>query len=364
MTSSATMSRSQLAIAMAFFTGAIFITDLSVPLGVAGGVPYVAVVLLALWSPHEQDVLLTSLGAIGLTLVGWGVSPEPAAGTPVWAVASNRAIAVFAIAACGGGCYVWQRTRAEFAIVREELFESERRRQENESLARLGKMSALIAHEVKNPLAGMRAALQVLGRGMPAASPERQIMTEICGRVDALHVTLENMLVYGRPDAARTEDVSVRAIIASAIAQFREVPAHQSVVVEVSHDTNITVVADPRRCTAALYNLLLNASQAMEHQGQIRIQTSLYSGWCRLVMEDNGPGIPPDLLPKIFDPFVTTKARGSGLGLAIVQQTLDQHNGTVSVSSELGVGTRVTLSLPVVDLENLTEHKELILSDL
>jgi two-component system sensor kinase FixL len=221
----------------------------------------------------------------------------------------------------------------------------ERQLAEQTALARLGEMAAVVAHEVKNPLAGIRGAIQVIGDRLPADNRDRPMIAAIVARIDALSEMMRDLLLFARPPKPDLQPVDVRSIVASTADLLAQDPALAAVDVPIDGAAP-PLRADPRLLQAVFLNLMVNAAQAMEGRGTLRVSIAAEDGVCRLVFADQGPGIPPGVREQIFTPFFTTKARGSGLGLPTSRRLVEAHGGTIDVECPPEGGTRVIVSLP------------------
>jgi PAS domain S-box-containing protein len=228
-------------------------------------------------------------------------------------------------------------------ITQRKLAESQIRQQG--ALTQLGKLAAVVAHEVRNPLAGLRASLQVLQSRFPANARERDVINEMILRIDGLNEKVEDLLLYARPRAPQLQAVEVRPIIQEAAAGAQAAAGPTCASVEVS-EGNAIARADPDMLRAAVLNLTMNACQATEN-GLVEIHVSAENGLCRIEVRDRGPGITSELRDRIFEPFVTTRSGGTGLGLAIVKRLLDLQGGSVTLSDRDGGGTVAELTLPL-----------------
>jgi two-component system, LuxR family, sensor kinase FixL len=217
---------------------------------------------------------------------------------------------------------------------------------EQTALARLGEMAAVIAHEVKNPLAGIRGAIQVIGGRLPAGSKDAAITKEIVNRIDALNDLMEDLLLFARPPQPHPMPVDVARIIASTVELLNQDPALRGVHVDID-GVAPTISADAELLKIVFLNLLVNGAQSMQGRGLIRITLTPDDGHCRIVFEDRGPGIPAEILEKIFTPFFTTKARGTGLGLPTAKRIVEAHRGRIQITCPPGGGTTVSVHLPV-----------------
>jgi signal transduction histidine kinase len=217
---------------------------------------------------------------------------------------------------------------------------------ERAALARLGEMAAVVAHEVKNPLAGIRGALQVIGGRLPETSRDRAIVGDVVARLDSLNEIVQDLLVFARPREPRLSPVSVAELLEDTAALLRKDVAHAGVDVTISGDRPL-IGADPEQLQTAFLNLLLNAVQASSSGDRIRVTIASDDGVCRVAIADSGPGIPPGTADKIFEPFFTTKHRGTGLGLPTARRVIELHHGSIAVDCPPGGGTVVTVTLPL-----------------
>jgi two-component system sensor kinase FixL len=225
--------------------------------------------------------------------------------------------------------------------------EMEAQLREQESLVRLGQMAAIIAHEVKNPLAAVRGAIQVIGKRLPPTSREAPVVSEIISRLDALNQLVGDLLLFARPPQPRPVPLDVRSVIAATIALMREDAAHRTIEIELT-GSSPPVMGDAELLKIVFLNLLLNSAHAVRDQGQIHVALSAPDGTCQVVVADNGPGIAQEVRAKLFTPFVTTKSRGTGLGLSTVKRLLEAHHGTVEIACPQAGGTVVTVRLPLI----------------
>jgi PAS domain S-box-containing protein len=221
----------------------------------------------------------------------------------------------------------------------------EERLREQSTLARLGEMAAVLAHEVKNPLAGIRGAIQVIGGRLPEGGRDAAMTKEIVARIDALNELMKDLLLFARPPQPRPTAVEVAVLIATTAHLLREDPALKGIRVQVE-GTAPPIEADPELLKIVFQNLMVNSAHAMQGQGTIRISVTTADSVCRIAFSDAGPGIPPEIREKIFTPFFTTKSRGSGLGLPTAKRLIEAHRGTISIDCPPGGGTTVSIQLP------------------
>ena len=221
----------------------------------------------------------------------------------------------------------------------------EERLREGAALARVGEMAAVIAHEVKNPLAGIRGAIQVIGSRMPAESRDSAVLSDIVKRIDALDGLIKDLLVFARPPQPRRAAVDVVPLVTMTADLLCQDPSLKNVTVDVEGSAP-PVFADAEMLKIVFQNLLVNSAHAMHGQGRIDVAIETSDSTCRIAFTDTGPGIPPEIRDKIFTAFFTTKSRGTGLGLATAKRLIEAHQGEIHVECPPGGGTRVTLNLP------------------
>ena len=226
--------------------------------------------------------------------------------------------------------------------------ELEERLREATALARLGEMAAVIAHEVKNPLAAVRGAVQVIGSRLGGRGNDAAIIKEIIARLDALNDLIQDLLVFARPPAPKPVRVDVHSLVESVATLLKRDPAFQALDVTIA-GAPPAAQADPNLLTIAIQNLLINSAQAMQGRGDIRVTLSAEGPSVRIEIADAGPGIPAEIRAALFRPFKTTKARGTGLGMATAKRLIESQSGQIEVQSPPAGGTIVTLIVPAAE---------------
>lgn len=222
----------------------------------------------------------------------------------------------------------------------------EARLREQASLVRLGEMAAVIAHEIKNPLAGIRGAVQVIGSRLTPESRDAAVTREIVTRIDALNGLIQDLLLFARPPQPRPRPVDVSSLVATTIDILRSDPVVAGVEIGVD-GTSPPVLADPELLKIVFQNLLINSAQAMRGKGRIGITLKSSNGRCEVRVADAGPGIPVDIRDRLFTPFFTTKARGTGLGLSTAKRLIEAQGGAIRVEFPGDGGTTVAVTLPL-----------------
>jgi two-component system sensor kinase FixL len=205
----------------------------------------------------------------------------------------------------------------------------EDRLREATAMARLGEMAAVIAHEVKNPLAAVRGAIQVIGSRMKGGTGDAAVVQEIIARIDALNILIQDLLVFARPPKPRLVATDLRALLTAVARLLKSDPAFGQL-----------------EMTIVFQNLMINAAQAMQGRGELTITLETSGDWHRVAIIDRGPGIHPDIRAALFRPFKTTKARGTGLGMATAKRLVELHEGRISVDCPADGGTTVIVELP------------------
>ncbi len=223
----------------------------------------------------------------------------------------------------------------------------EARLREQTALARLGEMAAVIAHEVKNPLTAVRGAIQVIGGRLPAGNRDAPIVKEILSRLDGLNNLIQDLLRFARPPEPRLGGVELKPLLEMTADLLRNDPSFADLQIDVTGAPS-PIKADAELLKIVFQNLMINAAQAMHCQGRVGIAITPTKGQYRVTVEDQGPGIAAEVRDRLFQPFVTTKARGTGLGLSIAKRLVEAHGGTIGVDCPRAGGTRVTVDLPAI----------------
>jgi len=227
--------------------------------------------------------------------------------------------------------------------------------QEQATLTRLGAMAAVVAHEVKNPLAGIRGALQVIGSRMATQSAERAIVGDIQHRIDALNEMVQDLLLFARPTQPRVAPVSMSSLLGGAKELLTRDPTHPGVQVEIEGE-NVTIHGDAEQLQRVFLNLFINAAQAMGQEGRIDVRVATNSDWCDVTVTDTGPGLTEEVRARMFEPFFTTKHRGSGLGLPTAKRIVDLHGGEITADSPAGSGAVIKVRLPRAPMPEKAER--------
>ena len=230
-----------------------------------------------------------------------------------------------------------------------------------ERLEGVAELSASLAHEIKNPLASIRSAVEQLSHSPFSGADERSLANLVMRESDRLSRLLSEFLDFARVRVARLEPLDLSALLAGAVRLALSHPDKGDGVAIVSHvqPGEFVIDGDEDLLHRALFNLLLNAIQASPTNGEVHVEvsaptqeqigsgTAFPQGAVAISVTDTGPGIPAEIRNRLFDPFFTTKPGGSGLGLAVVHRAIDAHRGLVFLDSST-TGTRFTIVLPCV----------------
>jgi PAS domain S-box-containing protein len=236
----------------------------------------------------------------------------------------------------------------EYIAIRHDITErvrSETALREQTALARVGKLAAIVAHEVRNPLAGIRGAVQVIGKRMPPERSEQRIISEIVTRIDTLNEIVEDLLLFARPKIPVLATIPAAALVRDTVSLLRDDPRFSNIELKVE-TTDAKVLADAEQIKLVLLNLLLNAAQAIDGRGTVHIDSRSADGWHELRITDHGPGIPNEVRERLFEPFFTTKNQGTGLGLSTAKRILEMHGGSILLESPPSGGVTAVVRLP------------------
>ena len=228
-------------------------------------------------------------------------------------------------------------------------------------LVSLGKLASGIAHELRNPLAGIKTTAQALGEEMNGDDSRREYLHRITKEIDRLNDLLKTFFSFAKPQNLNLVHCHIKDIINEIIPFLIKEIADKGIRFnETYHPQLPKVEVDKTQMHQVFLNLFLNAIQAMPNGGELRIEanpvishssTGSQQNFIKVVISDSGRGIPPQIVHKIFDPFFTTKSRGIGLGLSITYQIIKKHGGTIKVDSQWEKGTSFVINLPET-LEN------------
>ncbi len=217
-----------------------------------------------------------------------------------------------------------------------------------EHMATLGELAAGLAHEIRNPLAGIAGVMQIVGRDLPPSSPACDVVKDVQEEVVRINRIVSDLLETARPRPPEFQLADLNATVEHAVAFARQQVLSKPIDIELRKAPELALVEhDPRQLHQVLLNLLLNATQALDGAGRISVMISqVDESSVSVSINDTGLGISPENLAHIFRPFFTTKGHGTGLGLPLARRIAEEHGGKLEVTSDLGHGSTFTLVLP------------------
>ena len=234
------------------------------------------------------------------------------------------------------------RNRAEI----EELHKREMARAEH--LATLGELAAGLAHEIRNPLAGIAGVVDIMGKELAANSPSRAVIGDVHREVLHIQAILNDLLSYARPRPPAFHAANINTTVEQAVVLARQQVLTKPIQVSFEPNPSLPLVEhDPALIQQVLLNIALNGIQAISGAGQVSLSLLQNHDNVSITVSDTGRGISPDALPHIFKPFFTTRSEGTGLGLSLANGIVQSHGGRIDVTSAVGKGTTFKVSLPI-----------------
>jgi two-component system NtrC family sensor kinase len=216
-----------------------------------------------------------------------------------------------------------------------------------EHLATLGELAASLAHEIRNPLAGIAGVIEIIGRDLPATSPARPVVKDVRQEISRISKTLTQLLETARPRRPDIRLSNVNTTVEHAVMLARQQVISKPIQIDLQKALDLPEVEhDSDQIHQVLLNLLLNAVQAIDGAGFVRVDIGLQDRYARIVVSDTGRGISASDLANIFRPFYTTKGNGTGLGLSLARRIVEEHHGSITVTSTIGQGSQFTVLLP------------------
>jgi signal transduction histidine kinase len=237
------------------------------------------------------------------------------------------------------------KAAAEFRM-RQQNRDLERRLQTSERLAMIGKLAAGVAHELNNPLDGVTRFVKLARDGLPSDSDGHDFLDAAIHGLRRMSSIVKDLLTFSRNVVIEAEEEALESLLREAVSQI--VAARSGDRLDVRFDLAVPGIRVPRGMFQVFQNLVSNAADAVTPEGVIEISARIEDGELLLAVRDNGAGIPEEIRDRVFEPFFTTKepGRGTGLGLSIVARIMERFGGGVSLESEVGRGTTVTVFLP------------------
>jgi len=232
---------------------------------------------------------------------------------------------------------------------REEIAELHKREMARaEHLATLGELAAGLAHEIRNPLAGIAGVVEVMSKELPADGPSRAVMGDVQKEVLHIQAILSDLLSYARPRPPAFHLADLNTTVEQAVLLARQQVLTKPIQISFKKNPSLPPVEhDAALIQQVVLNLLLNAIQAISKTGEVGVRLLREQSFAVIQVSDTGRGIPADALPKIFKPFFTTRSEGTGLGLSLANGIVQSHGGRIEITSVVQKGTQFMVWLPI-----------------
>lgn len=248
---------------------------------------------------------------------------------------------------CHAGIIVIFQDLTQLKSMEEELKKADR-------LSAIGQLSAHIAHEIRNPLASISGSVQLLAQGEGICAKDRKLIEIVVRETDRLNNLIKDFLGYARPITPTKRSIYLSELLHSVKVLVAQDPRFTGCRFDVNAPCGITIFADHDQVEQVMWNLVLNAAEAMPEGGTITatatITGAIDSAMARIVITDTGIGMDNEAKNRVFEPFFTTKKGGTGLGLATVYRLIEAHSGTIAVESSKGKGTKFVIHLPIAGI--------------
>lgn len=216
-----------------------------------------------------------------------------------------------------------------------------------EHLATLGELAASLAHEIRNPLAGIAGVIEIIARDLPAASPASAVVKDVRQEINRISKTLTQLLETARPRRPEVRLSNLNTTVEHAVMLARQQVISKPIKIDLQKAADLPEVEhDSDQIHQVLLNLLLNSVQAIDGAGFVRVDIGSQDRYARIVVSDTGRGIASTDLANIFRPFYTTKGNGTGLGLSLARRIVEEHHGSITVTSTIGQGSQFAVLLP------------------
>jgi signal transduction histidine kinase len=217
-----------------------------------------------------------------------------------------------------------------------------------EHFATLGEIATGLAHEIRNPLAGIAGVIEIISRDLPMTSPARAVVKDVRQEIARINHIVTNLLQTARPHPPKISKSDLNTTVEHVVMLGRQQALARGVEIALYKDPTLPEIEhDSDQIHQVVLNLLLNALQAIDQKGKIVVTVAFYGASAVVEVTDNGCGIAPENLPNIFRPFYTTKGDGTGLGLSLTRRIVEDHQGRIDVTSTVGKGTSFAVVLPL-----------------
>jgi|1186.fasta_scaffold04640_2 signal transduction histidine kinase len=217
-----------------------------------------------------------------------------------------------------------------------------------EHFATLGEMATGLAHEIRNPLAGIAGVIEIISRDLPSTSPARAVVKDVRQEINRINHIVTDLLHTARPHPPKVGKSDLNTTVEHAVMLGRQQGLSKGIEIALHKDPSLPEIEhDSDQIHQVLLNLLLNSIQATDQGGKIVVTMERQPSTAVIEVTDNGRGITPEHLPNIFRPFFTTKGEGTGLGLSLARRIVEEHQGRIDVTSTVGEGTTFAVVLPL-----------------
>jgi two-component system NtrC family sensor kinase len=258
-----------------------------------------------------------------------------------------------------------EKSHNELQISHQELEQAQYQLIRTEKLAALGQLAAGVAHEINNPLGTITIYAHILLKGMEQDDPRRDDLALIISEANRTKEIVQGLLSFARETKLKPGETDINEILEDTLGLLVNQSLFHNIKIKKVFSPDLpTTFADATQLKQVFLNIILNGAQAMEGKGSLTITTAQEKNQIRVKVRDSGPGIPPENVRKLFNPFFTTKEKGTGLGLAISYGIVERHGGKLDVETELGKGSTFIISLPITTVdgahEEATTKKDLV----
>jgi len=216
-----------------------------------------------------------------------------------------------------------------------------------EHFSTLGELATGLAHEIRNPLAGIAGVVEIIARDLPSTSPACAVVKDVRHEISRINRIITDLLDTARPRSPQVRPADLNTTVEHSVMLARQQALSKPITIDFHKNGSLPDIPhDGDQIHQVLLNLLLNAIQSIEGPGMIKVELEEVGPRVAVRVTDSGRGIPAENLPDIFKPFFTTKGNGTGLGLSLARRIVEEHHGTIEVGSTVGKGTRMSVYLP------------------
>jgi len=251
-----------------------------------------------------------------------------------------------------------EKSHRELQVSHQELEQAQTQLIRTEKLASIGQLAAGVAHEINNPLGTIVIYSHLIQKSLEQDDPRREDIALVISEANRAKEIVQGLLSFAREKKLRASEVNVNDILDDVLSLVVNQSLFHNIKIKKVLDQDLqAIVADETQLKQVFLNIILNAAQAMEGNGKLTIATISDKKQIKVKITDTGPGIPPEVMGKLFSPFFTTKEKGTGLGLAISYGIVEHHQGKIDVETDLGKGSTFIITLPVIVSEEAAANE-------